>query len=196
MQDAFNLAWKLAMVIHGTAKEALLDSYSPERSAVGDEVLKMADRLTKVGTLRNPVAQSVRNLVGHFVLGLTPLQQAFANNMTQVSVGYPHTPLNGPGLRGGPASGERVAPVAGQRPAGSGDTPRFVLFAAPTAATSDLLRRFEGLLDPEIRPPFRDGAIWLVRPDGYVACSAEQVTIIARYLEQLLPWTEPERLSA
>ena len=34
MQDAFNLAWKLAMVIGGTANATLLDSYSPERSAI------------------------------------------------------------------------------------------------------------------------------------------------------------------
>ena len=58
MQDAFNLAWKLAMVVHGACSEALLDSYSPERSAVGDQVLKAAARLTAVGTLRNPVAQA------------------------------------------------------------------------------------------------------------------------------------------
>jgi 2-polyprenyl-6-methoxyphenol hydroxylase-like FAD-dependent oxidoreductase len=38
MQDAFNLAWKLAMVAHGAAMLSLLDSYSVERSAVGDRV--------------------------------------------------------------------------------------------------------------------------------------------------------------
>jgi 2-polyprenyl-6-methoxyphenol hydroxylase-like FAD-dependent oxidoreductase len=38
MQDAFNLAWKLAMVAHGAARLSLLDSYSVERSAVGDRV--------------------------------------------------------------------------------------------------------------------------------------------------------------
>jgi 2-polyprenyl-6-methoxyphenol hydroxylase-like FAD-dependent oxidoreductase len=42
MQDAFNLAWKLAMVIHGDASDSLLDSYSPERSAIGDMVLRNA----------------------------------------------------------------------------------------------------------------------------------------------------------
>ena len=33
MQDAFNLAWKLALVVRKTCDEHLLDSYSPERSA-------------------------------------------------------------------------------------------------------------------------------------------------------------------
>ena len=40
MQDAFNLAWKLALVVRKRCNEHLLDSYSPERSKVGDEVLK------------------------------------------------------------------------------------------------------------------------------------------------------------
>ena len=42
-------------------RETLLDSYSPERSDVGDQVLKTAQRLTVVGTMKNPVAQAVRN---------------------------------------------------------------------------------------------------------------------------------------
>jgi 2-polyprenyl-6-methoxyphenol hydroxylase-like FAD-dependent oxidoreductase len=54
MQNAFNLAWKLALVVRKTCDEHLLDSYSPERSKVGDEVLKAASRLTTVGTLKQP----------------------------------------------------------------------------------------------------------------------------------------------
>jgi FAD binding domain len=187
MQDAFNLAWKLALVVRGACGERLLDSYSPERSAVGDQVLKATGRLTAVATLRNPVAQGVRNLVGHVVLGLAPVRRAAADTLTEVSIGYPDSPLNGPGLRGGPAPGKRVAPVPGQAPPGSGGAPRFALFAEPTAATAELLRRFDGLLDPEVRPAFREGAIWLVRPDGYAACAAEDPATIASYLEQLRP---------
>jgi 2-polyprenyl-6-methoxyphenol hydroxylase-like FAD-dependent oxidoreductase len=59
MQDAFNLAWKLALVIRNSCAEHLLDSYSPERSGVGDEVLKQAGRLTAVGTLKNSTLQSI-----------------------------------------------------------------------------------------------------------------------------------------
>src|ERR1700730_17977872 len=79
MQDAFNLAWKLALVIRKTCDDHLLDSYSPERSKVGDEVLKAASRLTTVGTLSNPVAQTVRNLIGRVMLGLVPIQHEFAD---------------------------------------------------------------------------------------------------------------------
>ena len=54
MQDAFNLAWKLAMVVHGTAPPPRLASYSVERSAVGDHVLRNATRLTDVPRISTP----------------------------------------------------------------------------------------------------------------------------------------------
>jgi 2-polyprenyl-6-methoxyphenol hydroxylase-like FAD-dependent oxidoreductase len=182
MQDAFNLAWKLALVVHEKCDEHLLDSYSAERSEVGDEVLRGAARLTAVGTMRNPVAQRVRNLVGHVMLGLSPVQHAFADTMTEVSIGYPNSPLNGPCLHGGPKSGERLVPAAKHVPVGSGDTPHFALFAEPSAATDGLLARFEGVLEPNVRPPVHKGGIWLVRPDGYVACSSGDVKVIGHHL--------------
>lgn len=44
IQDAFNLAWKLAFVIRGDAGPALLDSYSAERAPVGQQVVKRANQ--------------------------------------------------------------------------------------------------------------------------------------------------------
>jgi 2-polyprenyl-6-methoxyphenol hydroxylase-like FAD-dependent oxidoreductase len=35
IQDAYNLAWKLALVLRGQAGEGLLDSYDAERAPVG-----------------------------------------------------------------------------------------------------------------------------------------------------------------
>lgn len=187
MQDAFNLAWKLALVIRGVCGDQLLDSYSAERSYVGDQVLKDAGRLTTIGTLKNPVGQSIRNLVAHFMLGVRPVQHAFANSMTEVAIGYPKSPLNGPTLVGaaGPKPGERVVPVDGQSPIGSGGAPRFVLFADRSDAIVDLLKKFRQILDPVLRPPFSPAGMWLVRPDGYVACSSSTAEVIGQYLNGL-----------
>ncbi|MGA2551498.1 MAG: FAD-dependent monooxygenase [Burkholderiaceae bacterium] len=193
MQDAFNLAWKLAMVIQKRGFESLLDSYSSERSAIGDQVLKAADRLTEVGTTKNPVAQAVRNLVGQVLLGLGPIQSAVARTMSEVSIGYPDSPLNGSSFgHEGPQPGERIEPVSGRAPVGSGSAPRFALFARRSAATSELISHFAALLDPELRAPYREDGIWLVRPDGYVACSADDAGVIARYLEAISGSGVPE----
>jgi 2-polyprenyl-6-methoxyphenol hydroxylase-like FAD-dependent oxidoreductase len=190
MQDAINLAWKLALVCRGTCSaDKLLDSYSAERSAVGAQVLANAGRLTAIGVMKNHAAQVVRNLVAGFLFGLAPLRRTMADTMTEVSVGYAHSPLNGPSARGfgGPSPGERAPPVAGQVPVGSGTTPRFALFAAPGEAVSGLLRDYADLLDPAVRPPFSSGGVWLARPDGYTACVARDTDagVIADYLRGL-----------
>ncbi len=182
MQDAFNLAWKLALVARGICGEKLLDSYSPERSAVGDIVLKNAGMITAVGTVKNPLAQSLRNLAGHFMLGLAPVRHAVADTMAEVTIGYPHSPLNGASLGHGPKPGERIEPYPGEVPVGSGDTPRFALFSQKTPAAEALAMKFSALIDPDIRPAIREDGIWLVRPDGYVACAAKDPNAIADYL--------------
>jgi 2,4-dichlorophenol 6-monooxygenase len=47
IQDAFNLAWKLAFVIKGHAGPALLDTYSDERAPVGRQVVDRANQSRK-----------------------------------------------------------------------------------------------------------------------------------------------------
>jgi 2,4-dichlorophenol 6-monooxygenase len=44
MQDAFNLAWKLAYVVKGHAGEGLLDSYTLERAPVGKQIVARANQ--------------------------------------------------------------------------------------------------------------------------------------------------------
>ena len=182
MQDAVNLAWKLAMVVRGDAAESLLDSYSPERSAVGDDVLKSAGRLTAVATLSNPVAQTLRNLAAHAVLGMPRITHNVADTMAEVAIHYADSPLNGPHAHTGLKPGERVPPVTGQTPLGSGDAPRFLLCADRTDAALALAARFSGLVDSVIHPPLAETAVSLVRPDGYLACSATDTGPVADYL--------------
>jgi 2,4-dichlorophenol 6-monooxygenase len=44
VQDAYNLAWKLALVLRGQAGEGLLDSYEAERVPVGRQIVLRANR--------------------------------------------------------------------------------------------------------------------------------------------------------
>jgi 2-polyprenyl-6-methoxyphenol hydroxylase-like FAD-dependent oxidoreductase len=189
MQDAFNLAWKLALVCRGECSESLLDSYSIERSAVGAEVLRVTGRLTMVATMRNHAAQAVRNLFGRMLFGLAPVRKAMVDTMAEISVGYNHSPLNGPRLHNVdiPGPGQRQVPIAGQVPVGTGDAPRFALFAANRESLNSLVRKFPNLIEPAIRPPLDSSEMSLIRPDGYVACTAkaDDVDAIADYLGML-----------
>ena len=44
VQDAFNLAWKLAYVLQGKAGEALLDSYTAERAPIAKQIVLRANK--------------------------------------------------------------------------------------------------------------------------------------------------------
>lgn len=175
MQDAINLAWKLALRCHGAADdEALLDSYEAERRAVGAAVVKGAGRLTQMATLRNPVARAVRDFAAHLVMGFAPARHAIADTVSEVTIGYPDSPLTAvPDFRAAPPDpGARVEPKPGEPPFGGGDAPRFAVLAVPDAGFAPLAGRFPGLLEPALRPPPDPDGVWLVRPDGYVATVA------------------------
>jgi hypothetical protein len=187
MQDAFNLAWKLALVCHGlsTAPE-LLDSYSVERKAVGASVIQSSGRLTKAAMLHGHTAQSLRNLVAHAVMGLSPVRRAIVEAMAEISIGYPESPLNGPASGEGLAVGARARPLADEPPYGSGNLPRFSLRAEPGQA-EEIAARYPRLVEAGIRPASPGEGIELVRPDGYVAASASSSNWedIVAYLDSL-----------
>ncbi|MBI0539433.1 FAD-binding monooxygenase [Roseomonas sp. KE2513] len=183
MQDAINLAWKLAMVARGEAAVSLLDSYSPERGEVGEMVLRNATRLTDMATLAHPTAIAARNLVLHVMLGLHAVRQRMALTMSEIEIAYPRSPLSS-----GRHAGVRLAPADYDGvPPGAGPAPRFVLHAEDTKAGEALAARFPALLEPHPRLPPVAGRILVVRPDGYVGLSAaaEDWDEVEAYLRRL-----------
>ena len=50
LQDAYNLAWKLALIIKENAKESLLDSYNDERIVIAQNLVKTTDRVFHIVT--------------------------------------------------------------------------------------------------------------------------------------------------
>jgi 2-polyprenyl-6-methoxyphenol hydroxylase-like FAD-dependent oxidoreductase len=155
MQDAWNLAWKLALVHAGRARPALLDSYSPERGQVGEMVLRRAAGLTRVAVLRNPVGQFVRNRLVGLLGRLPPFRRNFVRYLSEMVVHYPHSPLNGESAgrgwaSGGVRPGDRV-PDTRLRQSGTGREERLLtLLRGPQhnllllpAGTEDALAGFE-----------------------------------------------------
>ena len=87
IQDAANLAWKLALVVTGRAGADLLDSYHDERHPVGAAVVRMTTKQTAVGTLSGPAA-TLRNLVLSLVGHVHVLTEAIAEEQAEVTVNY------------------------------------------------------------------------------------------------------------
>ena len=61
LQDAHNLAWKLAAVIRAEAPEELLLSYGPERSAVAQKVVRDTDIQTRAWLVNSPAKVRARD---------------------------------------------------------------------------------------------------------------------------------------
>ena len=48
MQDAYNLGWKLALVIQGKARESLLETYQIEREPVSEQVIEGSSSIHEI----------------------------------------------------------------------------------------------------------------------------------------------------
>jgi 2-polyprenyl-6-methoxyphenol hydroxylase-like FAD-dependent oxidoreductase len=187
MQDACNLAWKLALVVRGPGSNSLLDSYSAERSPVAEQVLKVTGRMTSMMTATGEVVQFLRNHTASLILGLAPVRKLAAGVASEISIGYPHSPLNALQRHEDPLPGQRAPIRTDESPVGAGDTPRFVLFAESDGMPQDLLKRYELVLEPALREPYHSGCMWLVRPDGYTALAAKagDWTAVTAYLDRV-----------
>ncbi|HXA90405.1 MAG TPA: FAD-dependent monooxygenase [Mycobacterium sp.] len=92
MQDAFNLAWKLAAVVNGQAGDTLLDSYEAERIPVADSVIAFTDRLTRAGTLSG-VPRRIRDVVIRMLSHVPAARRFMANMAEEVNINYRDSPI-------------------------------------------------------------------------------------------------------
>ncbi|UXA17167.1 FAD-dependent monooxygenase [Mycobacterium sp. SMC-4] len=103
IQDAHNLAWKLARAVCGGDTDRLLDSYDDERRGVIGEVSRYVTRVTRVGIqapafIRSAVLHSIR-----WALAIPPLRRKSLRSLAMLDRDYGASPLL--------ASGERAAGV-------------------------------------------------------------------------------------
>ena len=117
LQDSWNLAWKLALVVEGRASAILLDSYNLERHPVGEFLMKTTDRLFQMATAGGMTVDFVRRHIAPTLarIALTvPEAHRFAlMTLSQLGIEYRKSPIVGqgpigPALRGGPDPGDRA----------------------------------------------------------------------------------------
>ena len=98
LQDAYNLAWKLALVVQGRADASLLDSYEDERLPVARRLLNTTDRAFRLVVADNPVAGLLRTQVlariAAFVMSRRRLQHAAFRVVSQTGIHYRESPLS------------------------------------------------------------------------------------------------------
>ena len=96
VQDADNLAWKLKLVIDGTAPESLLDSYQEERAFAADDNLLNSTRATDFISPKSRVSLRFRNAVLELA-STEPFARPLINSgRLSMPTPYLHSALNTP----------------------------------------------------------------------------------------------------
>jgi len=105
IQDAYNLAWKLAMVVQGQADAVLLDSYDTERVPVGRALLASTGATNSAvdGGAPKDAQNSDRRFIRQLIW-----------NASGLSIAYPDSPLTVPddGSGKGPRPGQRLTQIS------------------------------------------------------------------------------------
>jgi 2-polyprenyl-6-methoxyphenol hydroxylase-like FAD-dependent oxidoreductase len=215
LQDAYNLGWKLALVVSGSADAGLLDTFEDERVPVAQRLLSTTDRMFSFivsdswlgGVFRTRLLPRILALA----MSLARIQRFAFRTISQTGIRYRNSPLSEtlPGL-------PEAAPRAGDRfpwlrlkflPNGPTedlfeklDDTRFSLIVigqpAPAGGVpglGELLRTYvvpnDTANDRELaRARIPQPAFYLVRPDGYVGLAGThlEAAAVTRYVSERL----------
>ncbi|WP_183562084.1 FAD-dependent oxidoreductase [Mucilaginibacter sp. SP1R1] len=98
LQDAYNLAWKLAGVVNATLRENILDSYAAERMPVAKDLLNTTDRVFKMILSRNWFVSLFKKWVLPTALkiiwGKPALRAEFFKRISQIGISYRNSQIN------------------------------------------------------------------------------------------------------
>ena len=218
LQDAYNLAWKLALVVSGRADAALLDSYEAERLPVAKRLLSTTDRAFQLIVSDSRVAGLFRTRVlanvAAFAMRFDRIRKLAFRTISQIGIQYRDSPLSESLARwheGAPRAGDRF-PWLRVRLQPNGpiedlfaklDDTRFnlLLFGQPALAAElpglrNLLRIHTVPNDPAndkelARQHVPQPSFYLLRPDGHVGLAGTQLdtAAVTRYVSERLTLT-------
>ena len=193
LQDAVNLAWKLALVTTDRAPSTLLNTYEAERAPIADSVLAFTHALVRTFAQPSPRRRWLRDRLLPLAAAVPAVEHRYMTRLSQLSHSY----------RGGPlahatANARRHRVRAGDRLPGMLEhlrSPGHTLLimtaddqhAQAVQAAIARMARFDGLVHPVVVSDERRHQLLLVRPDGHLACRAplKRPDIPERYLDEL-----------
>jgi 2-polyprenyl-6-methoxyphenol hydroxylase-like FAD-dependent oxidoreductase len=218
LQDAYNLAWKLGLVVKGEAKPALLDSYEEERIPVAQKLLSTTDRAFRLVVSDSRLAglfrtQIIARIVA-FAMSRRRLQSFAFRVVSQTGIRYRKSSLS-KSLEtfpeGAPREGDRFPWLQLRFEMSGGVEDSFtklddtqlelVVIGQPPPATEALnlghLLRIHALPsdaanDAELaRARIPQPSYYLVRPDGHVGLCGRRLDVatVKRYLAESLHLT-------
>jgi 2-polyprenyl-6-methoxyphenol hydroxylase-like FAD-dependent oxidoreductase len=201
--DAVNLAWKLASSLKEPSREALLDSYQPERIAFAQRLVATTDRAFTAVISPSALARFVRTkaipALAPGLFRLPPVRRFAFRTVSQIALNYRGSSLS-VGAAGKVHGGDRLPWVK----VSTQGTDEFN-FARLTSLDwqihiyGDAAPGIQALSERQNIPlhifawlsgmkqaGLQRNAAYLVRPDGYVALASADTsdTAIAKYLSE------------
>lgn len=213
LQDAANLAWKLALVLQNVAPEKILDTYHDERHRIGQVLLKTTDRFFALAVTKNKFLAKLRNLflpiLAKLFLSRISGRKRVFRFVSQLAIRYhnnflTHEMISDEGFRNGPEPGCRA-------PDGKLDARTLfeafknnkihvVVFMASEVTMDPRFQHFQtSFMDVhsvKTQPGnkilyqrygiIREG-VYIIRPDGYILYRSDKIDFdaVQRYLNQL-----------
>lgn len=184
IQDGYNLAWKLALVLKNAAHEKLLDTYNEERSRNAKNLLSTTDRIFEFAASDEWLISFVRNNIFPYVFGTALsfyiVKSKLFSIVSQIGISYGGQSLSSDLGSFGVKAGDRMPwfQVDGENIFDSLREPRFhlLLFGADdTTAAIDAKWRDEIVvcslpLSDEVKKAFGCESPFLVllRLDNYI----------------------------
>jgi 2-polyprenyl-6-methoxyphenol hydroxylase-like FAD-dependent oxidoreductase len=181
--DSVNLAWKLAAVLKGGAGASLLDTYELERIGFARRLVATTDRAFTMATARGRIARLFRTrlvpLLVPLLFRLPGVRPLLFRTVSQIGIRYRHSPLSA-GAAGAVRGGDRL-PWVETGPHQDNFVPLTSLdwqvhvYGEPHHGLADACAELRMPMHtfawtPQMgRRGFIRGALYLVRPDGYVA---------------------------
>ena len=210
LQDAYNLAWKLAFVVNGEAKENLLNSYNAERLPVAKRLVKTTDRAFTVTTSNKWLLKMLRlYIVPPIISRLLSIHKfgRFAfKTISQIGINYKSSFLSYSESNSLLAAGELVPFVK----INSKIIDEYLKFAGFTILLFDTILRDEqkediqnsfrvkfqfvdikrNEINEEVFKKFqvRSSALFLIRPDNYIGYASVSIAMddLKKYLNIFL----------
>jgi 2-polyprenyl-6-methoxyphenol hydroxylase-like FAD-dependent oxidoreductase len=188
--DAVNLSWKLAAVLGGKCEDSLLATYELERIGFARRLVATTDRAFTLVTAPGRVARWVRTrlvpVIAPLIFRLPAARRFLFRTVSQVDVNYRDSPLS-TGAAGSVRGGDRL-PWVETAPGRDNFAPLASLTWQVHAYGESQGDLAEVCAELELplhvfpwqrvmrRAGLRRGAVYLVRPDGYVALADPHAT--------------------
>lgn len=208
IQDGYNLAWKLAMVLRGEADAKVLDSYDEERGAVAKRLLETTDRMFDLlmdpAWLLSFTRRFIFPRVANFIVGLDSVNHFIFPLISQTGIQYRESALSAEmGDDFEVKAGDRMPYflVEGKSVYDSLHAPKFHLLTfsnePDTNERKEIETEFAEVLDyhafaltEEIKEIFNTTKPFsvLLRPDNYIGfvSAAEPLTELRNYFANII----------